>query len=175
MTRENSTGQRLGKGMITVTWLVVLGLLTWFFNQWLDSAHNPNQQAQSQLSTEGVREVMLVRNRSGHYVASGTINGVSVEFLLDTGATDVSIPETLARRLQLTRGSPMPAFTANGTITTYATRLDTIELGGIELRDIRASINPFMQGEDVLLGMSFLKHLEFTQRGNTLTLKEYVP
>jgi len=119
-----------------------------------------------------VRELTLQRNRFGHYVASGNINDTPVVFLLDTGASDVSVPENLARQIGLKRGRPMMYQTANGTITVFATRLDKVDLGGIVLRQVRASINPNMQGNEVLLGMSFLKHLEFSQRGNTLVLRQ---
>ena len=55
----------------------------------------------------------------------------------------------------------------------FLTRLDSISIGDIEIRDIRATINPNTDDDDILLGMTFLKHLEFTQRGNTLTLRQY--
>jgi aspartyl protease family protein len=117
--------------------------------------------------------VKLQRNRRGHYVASGTINGQPVVFFLDTGATIVSIPEPVARRLNLQRGVELQASTANGTVTTYSTELDSVAVGDIELHRVRASINPQMQSDEILLGMSFLKHLEFTQRGETLILRQY--
>lgn len=167
--------QRLGKGMTLVTWLLVLGLLTWLFDGWLDEARNPNQQVDSLITADGMREIVLQRNRAGHYVVTGSINGAPVEFLLDTGATEVSIPQAVAEGLGLQAGAPQSAQTANGVIVTYATLLDRIALGDIVLDDIRANINPHMGGEEVLLGMSFLKHIEFTQRGNTLTLRQYPP
>ncbi|MEO5573506.1 MAG: retropepsin-like aspartic protease [Gammaproteobacteria bacterium] len=169
---NSSSAQRLGKGMIAITWVVLLGMLTWFFNDKVDAQRNPNQQAQARLN-EGIHELVLQRNRQGHYVAPGNINGQPVEFLLDTGATLVSIPQPLAQRLGLKPGIPLESQTANGTVTTYATVIENIELGGIVLRNIRASINPGQTGNDVLLGMSFLQQLELTQHGNTLTLKEY--
>jgi aspartyl protease family protein len=169
----NESPQRLGKGMIYAAWLLVLGLLFFFFNHFLDKQHNPNQDINTQYDQDGTREVILQRNRQGHYVATGTINGQPVIFFLDTGATMVSIPERVANRLNLERGAPMLASTANGTITTYSTQLDNIALGGIELHKVRASINPSMSSEEILLGMSFLKHLEFTQRGDVLTLRQY--
>ena len=111
-------------------------------------------------------------NRAGHYLAPGKINGTTVKFLLDTGATDVAIPEKLAERLQLKKGSRTLSQTANGVVRSYSTVLDRISLGGIELYNIRASIFPGMPSGEVLLGMSFLKHLEMVQKGNTLTLKK---
>lgn len=169
----NEQPQRIGKGMIFAAWIVVIGLLTLFFNSFLDKQHNPNQTLSTNYDENGVREVILQRNRDGHYVANGTINGQAVVFFLDTGATIVSIPEIIANRLNLQRGRAMPVNTANGIITTYYTELDSIALGKIELHHVRASINPHMQSSEILLGMSFLKHLEFTQRGNTLILRQY--
>ena len=124
------------------------------------------------LSADGVREVVLRQNRAGHYVASGGINGQPVTFLLDTGATSVSIPASVAGRLGLKRGAAMRAHTANGTVTTYATRLDEVRLGNISLENVRADINPHMLGDEVLLGMSFLRKLEFTQRDRELTIRQ---
>ena len=165
--------QKLGKGMIAVAFIVALVLLSLFFDSVLKQQHNPNQQVETRYS-EGYREVVLQRNRSGHYLAYGRINGVNVEFLLDTGATTVSIPEHIANRIGLQRGSPQLASTANGTITTYATRLNRISLGEITLNNTRASINPHMDTDEILLGMSFLRDIEFTQRGDTLILRQYL-
>lgn len=169
----NEPPQKIGKGMIYAAWIVVLGLLTLFFNHFIDKQNNPNQTVTGQYHQDGTREVILQRNRSGHYVASGMINSQPVVFLLDTGATMISIPEPIARRLNLARGTPLLANTANGTITTYNTQLDHVALGPIELHNVRASINPHMFTEEILLGMSFLKQLDLTQRGDTLTLRQY--
>jgi len=169
----NDSPTRLGKGMILIAWLLVLGLLTLFFNDFHDKQNNPNQELTTQTNQDGTREVILQRNRSGHYVASGTINGQPVVFFLDTGATMVSIPERVANRLNLLKGIPIAVSTANGTITTYATKLDSIALGAIKLHKVRASINPYSPDDKILLGMSFLKDLEFTQRGETLILRQY--
>jgi len=109
----------------------------------------------------------------GHYVANGSINSQPVIFMLDTGATDVSIPEAIARKLNLTPGPTATYQTANGPVKVQITRLDKISLGDISLTNIRATINPGYKSNEILLGMSFLKHLEFSQRGNTLTLRQY--
>ncbi len=165
--------QQLGKGMIYVAWLLVLGLLFMFFNSILEKQHNPNQNITSTSHQNGTNEVILQRNRYGHYVTNGSINGQPVVFLLDTGATRVSIPEQVANRLNLQRGMPLKANTANGIITTYSVTLDSVAMGAIELESVKASINPKMLGDEILLGMTFLKHLELIQRGDTLTLRQY--
>jgi len=167
--------RRLGMKMTIAMWVVIMGLLVMFFHSWQEKQHNPNQDLSLDLNADGTRELTLQRNRFGHYVASGSINNTPVVFLLDTGASDVSVPEELAQKIGLKRGRPMIYQTANGTITVYATHLDRVDLGGIVLGQVRASINPNMQGNKVLLGMSFLKHLEFTQRGDTLILRQYPP
>jgi len=163
--------RRLGKGMLVAAWILALGLLTLFFNGVLERQYNPNQQLNSIATLDEPDEVVLVRNKYGHYVATGEIHGEAVVFLLDTGATDVAIPDTLARRLNLKRGAQFIAHTANGQVKSWRTRLDRVNLGGIELTNVRASILPSMEGDEVLLGMSFLKQLELVQRGETLTIR----
>ena len=158
--------------MTVLAWILVLGLLSAFFGGWLEKRHNPNQQVHSELRDDGVREVVLRQNRAGHYVANGAINGHKVTFLLDTGATSVSVPSNVAGPLGLKRGAPQRATTANGTITTYGTRLDEVRLGNIRLENVRADINPHMKSNEVLLGMSFLRKLEFTQRDRELTIRQ---
>ncbi|MBR9827859.1 MAG: TIGR02281 family clan AA aspartic protease, partial [Oceanospirillales bacterium] len=164
----DKTRRTLAKGMHYMTWVVLLVLLTTYFNGFVGERRNPNQHLS--LVEGGSGEVVLNRNRAGHYVAPGRINGQPVTFLLDTGATRVSVPEHLASRLGLARGVEQKTMTANGVISVYATRLDSVQLGGIELRDVPASINPFMPDDTVLLGMSFMQHLELVQRDGQLTL-----
>lgn len=156
--------------MIIAAWVVVIGLLTLFFNDFLEGERNPNQSVLSRTNDDGSSEVVLQRNRYGHYVATGRINGTDVEFLVDTGASDVSIPGNLAMDLGLARGAPVTYSTANGTVTGYRTVIDRLELGSLELRNVRASINPSYDERDILLGMSVLKQLDFSQRGDTLIL-----
>jgi aspartyl protease family protein len=163
-------GQRTGIGMLTASLVLGLLMLTWFFDGMLDRQTNPNSRPSTQLLADGIVEMRLQRNRQGHYVLSGLINGAPATLLLDTGATDVVIPERLAERANLAPGTPMQAMTANGMVTVYNTRVPELQMGDIRLYDVRASINPAMQGNMVLLGMSALRHIEFTQRGDTLTL-----
>lgn len=169
---EDNFQKRIGKGMIIMGWIFVLGLLTFYFSSYLEEQHNPNQSLPTTLTGE-IKQVQLQRNRYGHYVANGKINNKTVVFMLDTGATEISIPERVAQRLRLKPGVRIPVNTANGQIDVYATTLDRVSLGEIELHNIRANINPYMEGEDILLGMSFLKHLEFSQQGDQLLIRQY--
>lgn len=163
----------LGGKMIFAMWLVLFLLMAFMFDHILERQHNPNSNVSSYSGVGGSTELVLQRNRFGHYVTSGNINGQDVVFMLDTGASDVSVPEDLAARIGLQKGRPMVYQTANGRVTVYATRLDRVAIGDIVLRDVPATINPNFQSDDILLGMSFLKHLEFSQRGDQLTLRQY--
>ena len=164
--------QKVGRRMLLVGWIIALGMLAYLFSGILDEQHNPNQRVQSTTNAHGIYEVELLRNRQGHYVANGWINNQPVVFLLDTGATVVSVPERVANRLKLKPGIMSYSETANGTIETYSTRLDSVGLGEIQLNNVAAHINPYMEGDEILLGMSFLKHLELMQKGDTLTLRQ---
>ena len=170
---QGDDSARIGMGMMMLMWLVLLALLSSYFWVWGESERNPNKNVLNTVSSEGMREVVLQRNRYGHYVASGEINGEEVEFMLDTGASDISIPMHVAKRLGLKRGAVMTYQTAKGPAQVYVTRLDSVALGNIELKNVRGSINPNVRDNSILLGMAFLKHIEFTQRGDTLTLRQY--
>lgn len=162
----------LGRGMLLFAWIIALALLTWYFNGWLERRQNPNQLPASRV-TDAVREVVLVRNPQHHYVATGTINGQPVTFLLDTGATHVAVPPQVAEVVGLQAGAREWANTANGVIETRATVIDQLTLGAIELSNVRASITHGLTGDWVLLGMSALQHVEFSQRDGILTLRQY--
>ena len=77
----------------------------------------------------------------------------------------------MAEKIGLQRGYRSEVSTANGNIDVYQSQLDKVQLGGIKLHNIRGHINPHMDGETVLLGMSFMQHLEIIQKGDTLTLR----
>ena len=166
---ESPDTEGIGRIMIFAMWGIILIGLFLFFNGALETRSNPNQRLET-ISENGQQTVVLQRNAFGHYVAPGRINGQPVQFFLDTGATRVSIPERVANRLGLEKGAVQYSGTANGTIQVYDTVLDSISLGSITLTNIRASINPHMDSEDILLGMSFLKFLDFSQQGEELTL-----
>ena len=157
--------------MMTVGLVLGMIALTMFFGGVEEEQRNPNSSPDS-IAFSNTVEVPLTRNRMGHYVVTGLINDTAVEFLLDTGATDVVIPEDIARRLRLPVGRPGRAMTANGAVTIYRTRIPRLSIGAIQLYDVEASINPSMHSGAILLGMSALGKIEFLQQGNTLTLRQ---
>ncbi len=168
-----SETKKIGALMLAFMWLGIFIILGFLFSDILDKQNNPNQSISTHTLPGDIKELVLKRNKMGHYVANGSINSQPVVFMLDTGATQVAIPDAIARRLNLSRDYQSYSNTANGTATVYLTKLDSISLGDITLNNISATIVPGYKSNEVLLGMSFLKHLEFSQRGDTLTLKQY--
>lgn len=153
--------------MAFVASLLVLGMFYLYFENSLQARDHPNRDLQIGPGSE----LVLKRSGNGHYVFPGAINGRPVSFLLDTGATLVSVPAHLAGELGLEPGAYQQSMTANGAVATRAARIGALAFGPFVLRNVPASLNPGMADDQVLLGMSVLRHLEFTQRGDTLVLR----
>lgn len=168
---QAAPGKRAGKLLMLLAWAAALYLATQFFGDWEQRRENPNPVPVSQHG-DGYVEVQLAGNGQGHFVSGGFINGQPVQFMLDTGATDVAMPEAVARKLELTRGAPVLLTTANGKTQGYRTEIASLQLGDIRLSNVRALVVPGFEGNQVLLGMSALKQLEFTQRGGNLLLRQ---
>ncbi|MFZ6814264.1 retropepsin-like aspartic protease family protein [Undibacterium sp. Rencai35W] len=116
--------------------------------------------------------VVLQADAQGHFFTKAQINGgSSLNMLVDTGASLISIPAADATKLGINykAGQLGRSSTANGVINVYRVRLDTVKIGDIELQQVDASVNesglPF-----TLLGMSFLKRVEMLRDGERLTL-----
>lgn len=159
--------------MSALAWLIAIGLLVVGFGGYIDQQRNPNQKVSTETTAAGERRVTLFANRQGHYVATGRVNDARAEFLLDTGATDVSVPAGLAREAGLVSVAKTQVMTANGVIAVDVTVISRVQLGEIVLRNVRATINPFMEDDVVLLGMAFLGELDLRQRDGVLTLTQY--
>jgi aspartyl protease family protein len=164
---------RLGSTMYVVAIVSFIGLMAWLFSQQIDEQRNPNQAPTGSTTPTGATQVRLQRNRQGHYIANGEINGARAEFIVDTGATDVAVSAEVARRAGLVAGPAVAVTTANGRATAYVTRIDELKLGTIVEHNVRATIVPNLGEIEVLLGMSFLKRLDFAQNGDALILTSH--
>lgn len=172
MKQEKDSNQKMGRSMAYLAWIAGLIVLTLFFNRYIAKTENPNAKPDSYIKN-GNAVVTLKQNRAGHYVTNGYINGYEVTFLLDTGATQISIPATIADNIGLESGRRQMVSTANGSIDVYATRLNSLTIGELTLYDLSANINPYMQDNTILLGMNALRQLKLVQQGDTLTLSDY--
>lgn len=158
--------------MYVLASILVLALLTLLFSDAIDRQRNPNRRPASVDTSGYAKSIILQRNRAGHYVVNGWVNGRTAEFLLDTGATAVAVSTSFAKHAGLRKGARTQAVTANGMTTAYATNIDSLIIGEIEEHNVAASIIPRLPGRQVLLGMSFLKRLDFSQRDDMLILTQ---
>ncbi|NOQ68736.1 MAG: TIGR02281 family clan AA aspartic protease [Gammaproteobacteria bacterium] len=170
-TNQRDFISRAGLTMTVAAWLIFLAILFGLFEYLISQRNNPNQNIVSTINGHQ-KEIVLQRNAYGHYVASGTINGYEVIFLLDTGATDVAIPEPVANKIGLLKGHEFFVKTANGNTKAYRSHLNSVAIGDIKRYDLNATILTNMTGDEVLLGMSFLKHFEIIQKGRSLTIRQ---
>ncbi len=117
--------------------------------------------------------VRITRNNYGMYTADGAINGRTVNFLVDTGATVIAMNAAEAKRLGIDfeRGVPMSMNTANGAAKAFGVRLNAVKVGTIELRNVNAVVMEGKSPEVVLLGMSFLGRITMQHEGQLLVLK----
>lgn len=168
--QHNDSHGKMGKWMLILAWVIGMGLLTLLFDDRLSQQFNPNSKPSSPKG-QGVGEVKLQQNRYGHYVTSGLINGQPVVFLLDTGATEVSIPYHLATQLALIPGRAAWVQTANGRVQVARTTVAHLKIGAIELHNVSAHLNYADSTDEILLGMSALKQLEFSQQQDVLILR----
>lgn len=118
------------------------------------------------------KDYFVINGLNGHYSTSGEINDTPVYFLLDTGATHVVVSNELASVLGLENFGEAQMLTANGTVTGYRSELDRVSFGPITLTGVDAIVNPAMDGNEVLLGMSALRQVEFSQKGSNLTISQ---
>lgn len=122
---------------------------------------------------KSVQERVYADDR-GMFMSVGSINGQSVRFLLDTGATSVAMNTTQAKRLGVRYaidGKPMTVSTASGFVKGYQVRLKSVSLGKIKRRNVEAMVIDGQHPGPILLGMTFLGGLKVEKAGNMLTLE----
>ena len=123
-------------------------------------------------TTRNEKNRLVLKSYNQQYLTYAFINGYRVKCLIDTGASNVSIPVNIAKNINLLSGKELYARTANGTIKVYRTFISTLKIGSITLENIEGSINPSMHDDYVLIGMSALKYLDMIKVNNILILKK---
>jgi aspartyl protease family protein len=129
-------------------------------------------QAGPTSSPSSAQSATLTANSQGHFVVDGQINGGSVRFLVDTGATAVSLSSADANRLGIDyrKGQPALMGTANGTTVAYRVTLNTVRVGDIVINNVDAAVLEGNQMPFALLGMSFLNRMEMKREGQIMVL-----
>jgi len=116
--------------------------------------------------------VSITADTLGHFTADGQVNGQPVRFVVDTGASLVSVPVSEAQRLSLDyqKGQKARMNTANGATTGYLVKLDTVKVGGVTLHGVDAVVIEGTGFGSPLLGMSFLNRMNMKREGDIMTL-----
>lgn len=111
---------------------------------------------------------------NGMYLTPGTVNGYSVDFLVDTGASAIAINAATAKRLGLDyiNNSPVGVKTASGITHAYPIKLDEVQVGDIKLLNVQAMVIDGPEPSRALLGMTFLGQLDMQRSGERMDLKK---
>ena len=118
------------------------------------------------------RRIVLMSDSSGHFRPEGSINGLRVQFIVDTGATSVAIGQPEAERLALPYrdGRPVVVSTANGQARAWGLRLESVRVADVEVKGVDAVVVPQAM-PFVLLGNSFLNRFQMTRTGENMVLE----
>jgi aspartyl protease family protein len=117
------------------------------------------------------KQIVLTAQSGGHFVTSGTINGKTARFVVDTGATLVSMDQYEADRLGVDwkNGQRGISRTANGDAPYYATTLPSVRIGDVQVYNVPAIVSPAPMPY-ILLGNSFLSRFQMKRENDVMTL-----
>lgn len=134
------------------------------------SARRPPPDNARQASGRG--SMVLTADARGHFSTQVEVNGASSSFLVDTGASVVTLPSSLARRanIDLERATPITISTANGRTRAYRVVLNTVKVGSLSAHLVEAVVIEDAKLPFALLGMSFLNRMDMHREGDSLTL-----
>jgi aspartyl protease family protein len=146
-----------------VIWTAISGATYLYF----DARQKPTIAIASVKLASG--EIVIPRSQDGHYYVRGAINGHPVDFMVDTGASTVSISLDIARSVGLPRGMPANFLTAGGAIMGEIVSSQTIEAGGIIVEDLSVGVGTL--GDMALLGQNFLRRVDVLQSDDKMVLR----
>lgn len=150
--------------MFIIAWLIVFLLLFLFFRYYGEGEHGSYQ------INQGV--VTITPDNGGNYFIKGLINEHPVEFLIDTGATLVAVPQKLAKQLNLQGRYTVSLKTAGGEVSGSLTRLKQLSFAKFNLNDVKAVIISGSDEDTILLGMNVLSKFNLSQQNKQLIIKK---
>lgn len=156
---------RTSWGVITVLviWVIIFSFVYVFF----DSQQKPKIATGKDGGMFG--QIVIPRSLDGHYYVRGSINGYPIDFMVDTGASVVSVSKSLAKKANLPNGVPANFSTAGGMVMGEVVSGQAVEAGGIMVNGISVSVG--IQGDVALLGQNFLRRVDVLQSNDTMTLQ----
>jgi len=140
--------------------------------QSLQLGASPGRVGSGVAPTSSGRQIVLSSGNGGHFTTTGSINGRTTEFLVDTGATLVALSQAEAERLNLPYrdGRRTQTQTANGVVPAMMLTLASVRIGDVEVRNVDAIVVPG-QMSMVLLGNSFLTRFQMRRDNDVMTLE----
>lgn len=159
-----SKGLKWAPFWIVVFWTVVMGLLYVAMNHYLKP---------KPLVVSASGDLVISRARDGHFYATGSVNGKPANFLVDTGASLVTVSEQFAREAGISAGEPAVFKTANGNLSGRIVSDVPVSMGPIAVSGVRVAVG-FVGHEvgDALLGQSFLSKFEIVLQKDQMTLRK---
>jgi aspartyl protease family protein len=163
-----SKSNRLAPLGIVAFWLLLMTALYFGFNHVM----KPTPQL---ITSTG--DLVLTRERDGHFYADGTINGAKVRFLVDTGASLIAVSEPFAKSVGLTSGEPTTFQTANGSRPGYVAPNADVAVGSLRVSSLRVGVGLVMDGNStevptVLLGQNFLSKFDVAIGKDAMVLRK---
>ena len=139
------------------------------------STHSLGSRVSTAFADKSSKRVSIYRDSQGMFTTVGSINGLPVTFLLDTGASAIALDRHQAKRLGVSyrlEGNPIRVQTAAGTSKAYAVKLDTVKVGDIVQRNVDAFVIENDNSGMVLLGMSYLGRVKMRDEGQVMHLEQ---
>jgi aspartyl protease family protein len=153
---------RRGTLAFLLFWLLVMGLLYWAMQRYLEPA---------QVKVQADGTVVIARDRDGHFRVDGAVNGQPVRFLVDTGATAIGVTDALAERAGLRGGEPVTFRTANGERQGRMVVADQVRVASLVVSGLRVGTGyTGEQDREALLGQNFLRHFDVEMRGDRMLI-----
>lgn len=131
-----------------------------------------SEHISTRYSTPTHSEVLIPTNELRQYITNAKLNGRVIRVLVDTGANIVALNANTARSLGIDfeKGIPARVSTAGGVVQAWRVMLDSVDVGGIRVNHVEASVVAGSHPETVLLGMSYLQHVQLSERDGLLVL-----
>ncbi len=162
LSRFEEFAQKTSMVWIAVFWLAVMGVM------YLGLTHYTSQR-QTVVTSQGV--MTIKKDRDGHFYIPGSINGQGVMFVVDTGATLISVSDDIARLAKLPQGEPAQFNTAAGSRMGTIVSGVTVQVGSMSVTNMRVGTGLQMgTGKEALLGQNFLNKFKIRIEDNEMTL-----
>ena len=159
---------QLGALAIAAVWLAVAGVLYLVFDR---IEHNRQASLKPYALDSG--DLVIPRQRDGHFHVEGEVNRQPVRFLVDTGASHVSVSQTLATQAGLPAGQSITLHTANGPRQGQLVRSVPVRVGNLVLNDTSVAVGlSGLEPQQALLGQAFLRHFDVEIRRDEMVLRQ---